>query len=284
MRPRAEDNSSSRRRVLAINLARIPSTITIVLEVLEHFDILVYTHNLHQVLVPNGMVTLSEVEASNANASKTLPVGLVAVFAGATSGIGEASLKSFAKHTVRPSIYFIGRSQESGDKILKELKGINADGEYNFIKADMSLLKNVDDVCRDIKKKERVINLLFLSQGTLKMGVSKFIYRSRWFLQLTKLQRHNGRITINHRRLTLCSHTSHRQPPSSHPTSPIPPTGNLSHVGNIRRRSIPRRSRRSQYPPQRRQEPSRYDHDPHPPSPRPSSPQRHIHSQLSRVD
>lgn len=124
------------------------------------------------------MVSLAEVEASNANASKTLPAGLVAVFAGATSGIGEASLKSFTKHTVRPKIYFIGRSQESGDRILKELKEINADGEYNFIKADMSLLKNVDDVCRDIKKKETAINVLFLSQGTLKLGVSKLIRRS----------------------------------------------------------------------------------------------------------
>lgn len=124
------------------------------------------------------MVSLSEVEASNANASKTLPAGLVAVFAGATSGIGEASLKSFTKHTVRPRIYFIGRSQESGDRILKELKEINADGEYNFIKADMSLLKNVDDVCRDIKKKETAINVLFLSQGTLKLGVSKLICQS----------------------------------------------------------------------------------------------------------
>lgn len=158
--------------VFGINLGSFPSTVTkasINPRTLKPL----FSLNRYQVLIPLVMVALSEVEAFNASAPKTLPPNLVAVFAGATAGIGETSLKAFAKHTVQPKIYFIGRSQESGDRILKELKGINADGEYSFIKADMSLLKNVDDVCRDIKRKESVINVLFLSQGTLKLGVSK---------------------------------------------------------------------------------------------------------------
>ncbi|RTE82149.1 hypothetical protein BHE90_003291 [Fusarium euwallaceae] len=114
------------------------------------------------------MVSLSEVEHSN---SSTLPSNLVAIFAGATAGIGEAALKAFAKHTVKPKIYFIGRSRESGDRLLNELKFINAEGVYEFVQADMSLLANVDEVCRDIKRKEVVVNVLFMSQGTLKYGV-----------------------------------------------------------------------------------------------------------------
>ncbi|KAH7266046.1 hypothetical protein B0J15DRAFT_487700 [Fusarium solani] len=117
------------------------------------------------------MVSLSEVEHSNSSAASTLPSGLVAVFAGATAGIGEAALKAFAKHTVRPKIYFIGRSREAGDRLLKELKAINSDGVYEFVQADMSLLANVDKVCQDIKSKESVVNVLFMSQGTLKYGV-----------------------------------------------------------------------------------------------------------------
>ncbi|KAF7561375.1 hypothetical protein G7046_g2759 [Stylonectria norvegica] len=114
------------------------------------------------------MVTLDQVEQANNEAP---PAGIVAVFAGATAGIGELALKGFTKHTLHPRIYFIGRSQEAGDRLQKELKALNAQGEYNFVKADMSLLKNVDEVCRDIKKRETAINVLLLTQGTLKMGV-----------------------------------------------------------------------------------------------------------------
>jgi short-subunit dehydrogenase len=119
------------------------------------------------------MVLLSNIQQTNASATSKLPTGLVAVFAGATAGIGETALKAFAKHTVRPQIYYIGRSQEAGDRLQKELSEVNAEGSYVFIKKDMSLLKNVDEVCRDIKSKETVLNVLFLSQGTLKMGVGK---------------------------------------------------------------------------------------------------------------
>ncbi|CZR36417.1 uncharacterized protein FPRO_03323 [Fusarium proliferatum ET1] len=109
------------------------------------------------------MVSLSRVQQTNASAASKLPAGLVAVFAGATAGIGETALKAFAKYTTQPKIYYIGRSQEAGDRLQIELKESNPEGEYVFIKKDMSLLKNVDEVCRDIKSKETVLNVLFLN-------------------------------------------------------------------------------------------------------------------------
>ncbi|KAF5687976.1 hypothetical protein FCIRC_2120 [Fusarium circinatum] len=117
------------------------------------------------------MVSLSQVQQTNASAASELPSGLVAVFAGATAGIGETALKAFARYTTQPKIYYIGRSQEAGDRLQNELKELNPEGEYVFIKKDMSLLKNVDEVCQDIKSKETVLNVLFLSQGTLRIGV-----------------------------------------------------------------------------------------------------------------
>ncbi|CVK93832.1 uncharacterized protein FMAN_03174 [Fusarium mangiferae] len=117
------------------------------------------------------MVSLSQVQQTNASAASKLPAGLVAVFAGATAGIGETGLKAFTKYTTQPKIYYIGRSQEAGDRLQIELKELNPEVEYVFIKKDMSLLKNVDEVCRDIKSKETVLNVLFLSQGTLRIGV-----------------------------------------------------------------------------------------------------------------
>ena len=113
------------------------------------------------------MVSLTEVQSSNSRIASTLPSGLVAVFVGATSGVGETSLKQFAKHTRQSRVYFVGRSQEAGDRIAAECKSLNSEGEYIFIQADVSLIRTVDDICRDIKSKEKAVNLLFLSTGSL---------------------------------------------------------------------------------------------------------------------
>ncbi|GLI76421.1 hypothetical protein PoHVEF18_004694 [Penicillium ochrochloron] len=96
------------------------------------------------------MVTLTNVQSSNAQIATALPPGLVAVFVGATNGIGETSLKEFARHARQPRVYFVGRSQEAGGRIAAECRELNPEGEFIFIKADVSLLKSVDDVCREI--------------------------------------------------------------------------------------------------------------------------------------
>ncbi len=118
------------------------------------------------------MVSLLDVQSSNSRIATALPPGLVAVFVGATNGIGETTLKQFAKHARQPRVYFVGRSQEAGDRIAAECKTLNAEGEYIFVKADISLIRTVDDICQDIKNKEKSINLLFLSTGTLIANVS----------------------------------------------------------------------------------------------------------------
>lgn len=118
------------------------------------------------------MVSLSAVQISNSLISSTLPPGLVAVFVGATSGIGEITLKQFAKHSRSPRAYFIGRSQDAGDRIVAECRARNPAGEYIFIKADVSLIRVVDEVCKEIKAKEKALNILFLSAGLPSMDRS----------------------------------------------------------------------------------------------------------------
>lgn len=120
------------------------------------------------------MVSLVAMRASNAQVATALPSGLVGVFVGATSGIGETSLKQFAKHASKPRVYFVGRSQEAGDRILSELEELNPEGSYTFRKADVSLIKVVDEVSKEIKAKEQAINVLFLSPGVLQMYTSEF--------------------------------------------------------------------------------------------------------------
>ena len=115
------------------------------------------------------MVSRKDAQLSNSHIASSLPSHLVAVLVGATSGIGEYSLMAFVKYANKPRIYFVGRSQESADRILAVLNGLNSEGEYNFIKADFSLIRTVDEVCQGIKSKEKSINLLFLSPGALHM-------------------------------------------------------------------------------------------------------------------
>ncbi|KAA8652847.1 hypothetical protein EYZ11_003323 [Aspergillus tanneri] len=111
------------------------------------------------------MVSLSDIHASNACISSSFPPGLVALFVGATSGIGAATLKTFAKYAHRPRAYFVGRSQEAADRIVAECQTLNPEGEYIFIRADVSLIRVVDEVCMQIQTRESHLNVLFLTAG-----------------------------------------------------------------------------------------------------------------------
>lgn len=121
------------------------------------------------------MVSLRDVQHSNSRIISDLPP-LVAVFVGATSGIGETSLREFARSAQKARVYFTGRSQEAGDRLTAECKLLNPQAEFIFYKVDTSLLKNVDEICSRIKSKESAINVLFISQGTVKIHTSKFTH------------------------------------------------------------------------------------------------------------
>ncbi|KAF4631539.1 hypothetical protein G7Y89_g6597 [Cudoniella acicularis] len=120
-----------------------------------------------QIDLYNKVVLLPRVIESNERIASTFPQGLVTVFVGGTSGVGEYTLKAFTKYTTKPRVYIVGRSQECADRIIKECKQLNSDGKFEFIKADVSLLKNVDNVCCQIKEKETAINILFETQGSM---------------------------------------------------------------------------------------------------------------------
>ncbi|KAL9092512.1 MAG: hypothetical protein Q9165_004316 [Trypethelium subeluteriae] len=116
------------------------------------------------------MVSRNIIESSNDRIKSTLP-GLVAVFAGGTSGVGETTVRQFAKYATRPRVYIIGRSGEAGERIVGECKALNPEGTFIFMKRETSLIRNVDEICHELTGKEEVINLLFLSVGTLQIGM-----------------------------------------------------------------------------------------------------------------
>lgn len=119
------------------------------------------------------MVSPELIKASNERIKSTLPPGLVAVFLGGTNGIGETTLKQFAKYTAQPRVYIVGRSQDAGDRITAECKTLNPEGTFIFMQKEVHLMRNVDEVCKEIAGKEEAINLLFITVGTLQIGIGK---------------------------------------------------------------------------------------------------------------
>jgi NAD(P)-dependent dehydrogenase (short-subunit alcohol dehydrogenase family) len=118
------------------------------------------------------MVALAEIHRSNARIATAIQP-LVGVFVGATSGIGETALREFVRLGGSCRVYFVGRSQESGNRILAELKELNKQADVKFIQADVGLMKKVDEVSERIREQEKYINVLFLSQGTAQFKTSE---------------------------------------------------------------------------------------------------------------
>lgn len=125
------------------------------------------------------MVSLPDVRASNAQIPTALPKGLVAVFAGATSGIGEYALKTFVKYAVEPRIYLFARNTTSAERIIADCRQLNPQGEYVFVKVDLSLVKDTDRACEEVKSKEKLVNLAVLSAGELRLDRKRKLITSR---------------------------------------------------------------------------------------------------------
>lgn len=116
------------------------------------------------------MVSLNDILESNARITTLLPKGTVAVFAGATTGIGETTLKTFVKYAAEPRIYLLARSVASAERVIAECRQNNNGGTYNVIKVDLSSVKETNEACEEIKAKEKHVNLVVLSAGEITLG------------------------------------------------------------------------------------------------------------------
>ena len=66
---------------------------------------------------------------------------------------------------------FLYRNETAAEHIIAELHTLKPDnGPITFIKADVTLLQNVDDVCADIQRRETKLNLLFLTPGFISLA------------------------------------------------------------------------------------------------------------------
>lgn len=110
------------------------------------------------------MVAIQAIRKSNARIAQ-LPEGLVALFLGATSGIGQSTLIQFAEYAVRPRIYVVARRAAATGGLLEELRKKNPGGAYTVIEKDVSLICETNDVVEFVKARETKLDLLFESVG-----------------------------------------------------------------------------------------------------------------------
>lgn len=114
------------------------------------------------------MVAYSTVLASNAQIAEHVSKPFVAIFAGATSGIGEATLFTLIKYVPEPRVYLFARNETSAERVIANCRQINPKGQYIFVKADLSSIKETDQACDYVKKHEKSVNLAFLSAGEIR--------------------------------------------------------------------------------------------------------------------
>ena len=77
------------------------------------------------------------------------------------------TLKQFAKQTTAPKAYILGRSKKVATPLLDELKASNDAGTFIFLESEISLMRNVDQICDEVKAQEKKVDLLFMSPGYL---------------------------------------------------------------------------------------------------------------------
>jgi len=135
------------------------------------------------------MPTLSAAKSSNAGYNPAyLPV---AVIFGGTSGIGQAMTEILAAYLKgRVHIVIVARNKVAADNIIASLPKA-AESKYEFMACDVTLMKGVHAVCRELSERLPTINFLVLSAGVFSLsgreeteeGIDKKMasrYYSRW--------------------------------------------------------------------------------------------------------
>ncbi|OCK84609.1 NAD(P)-binding protein, partial [Lepidopterella palustris CBS 459.81] len=116
------------------------------------------------------MVPYKEIQSNNTSLPQSTS-NLTAVFVGGTNGIGLGALRALTKHTDSPTIYIVGRSQSSLEKLISELKTLNKTGTFIPVHAaDLTLVKDASQAANQIAKDAKKIDLLIMSPGYISAG------------------------------------------------------------------------------------------------------------------
>ncbi|KZW02321.1 NAD(P)-binding protein [Exidia glandulosa HHB12029] len=116
------------------------------------------------------MPSFSAVLAANKqNAPKAIRP--VAVLVGGTSGCGRGVAEVLAKYAQgNAHIVLVGRSEEAANEIFASFPKPVDGAKYEFVKCDVSSMRNVGIVTRDLASRLDKINYLVLSTGLLSLA------------------------------------------------------------------------------------------------------------------
>ena len=80
------------------------------------------------------------------------------IITGATDGIGKQTALDLAK--IGYSMGLVGRNQEKGNQVLNEIKSATNNDSIQFFKADLAIMKNLENLSNKIKKEYSSIDIL----------------------------------------------------------------------------------------------------------------------------
>lgn len=112
----------------------------------------------------SSKVTITEVKSSNSQITTEI-APKIAVFVGATSGIGKAALSRLLAQQTAIKVYLIGRNAAKNQALIAQLRETNSKANIIFLEGEVSLLAEVKRICGEIKAKESSIDALYLSTG-----------------------------------------------------------------------------------------------------------------------
>lgn len=137
-------------------------------------------------LICNGnMVGAAAITETNDAYARGQHSGLVCVFAGATAGIGRATLERLATMLHSSTFYILGRNKERHSPWLDQLRAICPSSRFVYIEAQVSLIADIDKACNQILSAERKVNVLCMSPGGMPFAGAKCMLPNRSPLSYT---------------------------------------------------------------------------------------------------
>lgn len=120
-------------------------------------------------------LTITEANARFASDSAH-NVGLVCIFAGATSGTGAGAIERMAVMMQAPTFYVLGRSAARFASQRAKLESLNPSLKLVFLEVEVSLISDIDAVSKQITAAERKVDYLYMSQGCIPLNVPHCMY------------------------------------------------------------------------------------------------------------